>query len=119
MPDFTSYEFLIAGVWTGAIAGCALLAIVAYALATTKKPAEGGGSEARSVLQKLQREPALIGGFISAVAALGAAFGFELSAEQTAALTTVVVAAVTIVVRLMVTPVNDPDPKIVEKAKAG
>ena len=44
-----------------------------------------------AIVDRLKREPALILGLIGALFALGAAFGFDLSTEQTGAITAPVV----------------------------
>lgn len=57
-----------------------------------------------AIVDRLKREPALILGLIGALFALGAAFGFDLSTEQTGAITALVVAVLAIVTRQSVTP---------------
>ena len=58
----------------------------------------------QSIIDRLKREPALILGLIGALFALGAAFGLDLSTEQTGAITAAVVAVLAIVTRQSVTP---------------
>jgi hypothetical protein len=57
-----------------------------------------------SIVDRLKREPALILGLVGALFALGAAFGLDLTTEQTGAITAVVVAVLAVVTRQSVTP---------------
>jgi hypothetical protein len=52
----------------------------------------------------LNREPALIAGFVQAVLALAVAFGLDLTPEQTGAILAVTAATCALVVRARVTP---------------
>lgn len=57
-------------------------------------------------LERLAREPALVAGVVGAAAALTAAFGLELTAEQVGAVVGVLSVVLGIVVRQSVTPVR-------------
>lgn len=57
------------------------------------------------LLRVITAEPVVTGGFVSALLAVAVAFGTDLSPEQLATLTAVVVAAVTLLQRSAVTPV--------------
>ena len=56
------------------------------------------------MIDRLKREPALVLGLVGALIALGAAFGLDLSKEQTGAITATVVAVLAVVTRQSVTP---------------
>lgn len=58
----------------------------------------------KAVIEKIRREPALLVGFVSAAISLAAAFGFDLTAEQTGAIMAAVTAGLAFVVRAQVTP---------------
>ncbi len=60
------------------------------------------------MLNILKREPALASGFVAAVIALVVAFGLDLSSEQIGSIMAVVAAALAVVTRANVTPVNPP-----------
>lgn len=57
-----------------------------------------------ALIDRIRREPALVTGAVSALIALGVAFGLELSGEQTGAIMAVVTAALGFVTRAKVTP---------------
>ena len=59
------------------------------------------------MLDRIRREPALVTGLVSAVIALGAAFGLDLSGEQTGAIMAVTAAVLAVVTRQSVTPNAD------------
>jgi mono/diheme cytochrome c family protein len=61
----------------------------------------------KAITDRIQGEPVLVLGLVTAGAALASAFGFELSAEQTAAITTFVAAVLSFVVRAKVSPVAE------------
>lgn len=61
-----------------------------------------------SLLSRLRAEPALVLGLVQSVIALVAAFGLELSAEQTGAILAVTAAVLSIVTRQLVTPISKP-----------
>lgn len=56
----------------------------------------------------LGREPALVLGLVGAVIALALAFGVDLSDEQVGAIMAAVVAVISIITRIQVTPIVDP-----------
>lgn len=60
------------------------------------------------LLSRLRGEPALVLGLVQSVIALVAAFGLELSAEQTGAILAVTAAVLSIVTRQLVTPASRP-----------
>ena len=60
-----------------------------------------------NIIDRIKSEPALVTGLVSAVIALGVAFGLELSGEQTGAIMALVVAALAFVTRSQVTPTHD------------
>ena len=61
------------------------------------------------MIDRIRREPALVTGLLSALIALGTAFGLDLSAEQVGAITAVTVAVLAFVTRSQVTPVVKSD----------
>lgn len=52
----------------------------------------------------IRREPAVVAGIVQALLALAVAFGFDLSADQTAAIVAVTAGILALVVRSQVTP---------------
>lgn len=56
------------------------------------------------MLDRIRREPALVTGLVSALIALGVAFGLDLSGEQTGAIMAVTAAILAVVTRQSVTP---------------
>lgn len=58
----------------------------------------------KDIVERIKREPALVIGFLTAVFALGASFGFELSNEQTGSIIAVVIAVMAFFVRQQVVP---------------
>ena len=98
--------------YVSAVGTIAILLVLVYALATTKRGGSGNGS---GWLRRLQREPAAIGGAIGAFVALGAAFGLQLDGEQVGAIAAFVTFLVGFIVRYFVTPAYDPSPEIVAK----
>lgn len=58
----------------------------------------------QAIIDKVKREPALLLGLLGAGFALAAAFGFDLSKEQTGAITGFVVVLLSIITRQSVTP---------------
>lgn len=94
--------------WATAIGIWVLTVAVLYALATSRKSSSGAAGDS-GILERLKNEPALLAGFVSAVAALLAAFGLELNAEQTAAIVAACSAGLAIVVRQVVTPIRKID----------
>ena len=66
-----------------------------------------------ALIARIRKEPALVTAAVSALIALGVAFGLELSGEQTGAIMAVVTAALGFVTRAKVTPVKAPhDPNV-------
>lgn len=59
-----------------------------------------------TILDRIRREPALVTGAVSALIALGVAFGLDLSGEQTGAIMAVVTAVLAFVTRSQVTPTS-------------
>lgn len=59
-----------------------------------------------SIINLIRREPVAVAGFVSALISLAAAFGLQLSAEQTGAVMAIVPALSALVVRGQVTPTN-------------
>jgi len=59
----------------------------------------------------IRNEPALISGLISAIIALAISFGAGLSDEQVGSIMAVVTIALSIVVRMVVTPTNKVPPE--------
>lgn len=55
---------------------------------------------------RIRNEPALISGLVTALVALGVAFGFDLTPEQVGAIAAAVAALLAVVVRHEVTPMN-------------
>lgn len=62
-----------------------------------------------SILDSIRKEPALVTGAVSALIALGVAFGLNLDGQQTGAIMALVTAALAFVTRSQVTPV-EPEP---------
>ena len=58
----------------------------------------------KALLERVRREPAVVIGFVGAIIALAAAFGFDLTGEQTGAIMAFVSAGLAFVVRSQVTP---------------
>lgn len=58
------------------------------------------------ILDLLRREPAALSGIVTALITLGAAFGLQLSGEQTSAITAFVALLSSLIVRLLVTPTS-------------
>lgn len=58
-----------------------------------------------TIQQRIQREPALVTGAVSALIALGVAFGLDLTGEQTGAIMAVTTAVLAFVTRAQVSPV--------------
>lgn len=63
------------------------------------------------MLNRIRQEPALVSGLVLVLLNLAAAFGANLTGEQTAAINAVVGAVLALVVRSQVAPVNYPDEK--------
>lgn len=61
-----------------------------------------------SILDRIRREPALVTGAVSALIALGVAFGLNLTGEQTGAIMAVTTAVLAFVTRSQVTPASGP-----------
>ena len=58
----------------------------------------------KAILERIQREPALVVGLVGAVIALALAFGLDLSVQQQGAIMAVVVAVLAVITRQSVTP---------------
>lgn len=61
------------------------------------------------MLERIKNEPALISGLLVVLLNLGAAFGLDLTGEQTAAISAVSAAVLAIIVRSQVTPTRKVD----------
>ena len=61
-----------------------------------------------ALIDRIRNEPALLSGLIVALLSLLAAFGLDLTAEQTAAITAVTGAGLALFVRSRVTPIRKP-----------
>lgn len=61
-----------------------------------------------SILDRIRSEPALVSGLVVVLLNVAAAFGFDLTAEQTAAVNGLVVALLAFVVRSQVSPIARP-----------
>ena len=60
-----------------------------------------------TIMQRIQREPALILGMVQATLALVVAFGLDLSADQVATILAVTAALLALVTRALVTPAGE------------
>lgn len=104
-----------AGIW-------ATFAVVSYALASTKKPAQGGGdnsgSNVRDWLQTLHREKAIVRSVFTQIIALGTILGFQPSTEVILLIEGIAVGVSMIWIRHGVTPVDSPDMEAIERAKS-
>ena len=80
------------------------------------------------MIDRIRNEPALLSGLVVVLLNLGAAFGLDLTAEQTAAITATSAAVLAVLVRKQVTPTRkvrrvvirgEEGPEIVDLPKTG
>lgn len=105
--NFTTTEWLLVAI---AVIDALMLIGIAVMILHRSPPVAGDAGGTHPILERLRNEPALVSGFLAALATLTASFGFEMSTEQTGAIMAVVIAALAVFTRQQVTPVRKLSP---------
>lgn len=114
MPNWNVEHWQLA-VSAGTLAGIVVIAVAVLWGMTHSRRRRTGGSESRDWIRTLQREKAIVRSLFTQAVAFVAILGFQPDTEIILAIEGFAVTVAALWIRVGVTPVDDPDPAVIER----